>query len=157
MIYTPPDTVPLQVGQSEFNFQFIDSKWVKKQIRRSKRNTAVDQWGWDSKEIWRDIIRDDALLHLVPKHWILHIAANCIPPTDHFEGGRLVALSKRPKTGIRPINVTDSWRRITDKGLLQNCLHEYEQFFQQSHPRVFHFATAIPDGVSINGLSCSTF
>ena len=43
----PPETVPLKVVQPEFiitvdDFQFIDTKWVTKQIRRSKRGTAVD-------------------------------------------------------------------------------------------------------------------
>ena len=52
----PPKTVPLQVGRPEFilfvdDFQFIDSKWVKKQFRRSKRGTAVDQCGSDSKKM----------------------------------------------------------------------------------------------------------
>ena len=99
-----PETVPLQVGQPVFiltvdDFQFIDSIWVKKQIRRSKRGTAVDQWGWDSKEMCWDIISDDARLHLVAKHWILPIAAVYLPLKyrDHLAGGRLVALSKRPK------------------------------------------------------------
>ena len=60
-----PETVPLQVGQPEFiltvdDFQFIDSKGVKKQIRWSKRSTAVDPWGWDSKEMSRNFIIDDA-------------------------------------------------------------------------------------------------
>ena len=55
-----------------------------------------------------------------------------MPPTfrDHLAGGRLVALSKRPITGIRVMNITDAWRRITAKGLLQNCLRDYD-------PRVF--------------------
>ena len=49
--------------------------------------------------MWGDIISDDALLHLVGKHWILHIAADYLPPKfrDHLPDGLLVALSKRPK------------------------------------------------------------
>ena len=81
-----------------------------------------------------------------------------MPPKyrDPLAGGLLVALPKRPTTGIRPIDATDGWRRITAKGLLQNCLREYEQFFQQSHPKVFQFATATPDGATImfNSLKC---
>ena len=63
--------------------------------------------------MWLDIyiISDDALLRLVAKHWISSIAAGYLPPKyrDHLAGGLLVALSKRPKTGIRPINFTDVW------------------------------------------------
>ena len=39
-----------------------------KQVRRSMRSTTVDQWGWDSKKMWLDIISDDALYI-----WLLNI------------------------------------------------------------------------------------
>ena len=74
---------------------------MKKQILLSKRGTAVDQLGGDSKQMLRDIINDDVRLHLGAKHWILPIAAGYLPPKyqGHFEGGLLVALSKRSKQG----------------------------------------------------------
>ena len=100
--------------------------------------------------MWRDIINDKELLHLVAKYWILPIASGYLQQKyrDHLAGGRLVALSKNLKPGIRPINVTDTWRRIAAKGLLLKFLREYEQFFRNSHPRVFQFATATPDGAT---------
>ena len=72
--------------------------------------------------MWRYIISDDDLLHLVATHWILPIATGYLPPKyrDHLAGGRLVALSKRPKTGIRPVNVTDAWRQLKDYSQLKD-------------------------------------
>ena len=53
--------------------------------------------------MWRDIISDNQLLNLVAKHWILPIAAGYLPHAynEHLAGGRLVALSKAPKPGVR--------------------------------------------------------
>ena len=45
----PPD------AEGSFNastFDFITGKWFSRQIRSSSKGTAVDQWGWDSREMW---------------------------------------------------------------------------------------------------------
>ena len=78
---------PLVVPASEF--KFIDGPWVRRQILRNKRGTAVDQWGWDSKEMWRDIISDHELLNLVAQHWINPTAAGYLPHKyrQHLAGG----------------------------------------------------------------------
>jgi len=101
--------------------------------------------------MWRDIISDNQLLNLVAKHWILPIAAGYLPHAynEHLAGGRLVALSKAPKPGVRPINITDTWRRIAAKGLLRECIPSYRKYFQEGHPRVFQFAAATPNGATV--------
>ena len=38
-------------GGVKDTFDFIDGKWFDKQLQRSKAGTAVDQWGWDSREV----------------------------------------------------------------------------------------------------------
>ena len=151
----PPDTAPLQQRETPFTvplsaFNFIDGQWLGKQLRRSKRGTAVDQWGWDSREMWRDILNDQPFLNDVAKYWILPLAAGYLPEKyrNHLAGGRLTALSKAPKPGIRPINVPDTWRRLAAKGLLTHCLTDLNHFFQRGHPRVFQFGTACPDGAA---------
>ena len=58
------------------------------------------------------------------------------------------SLHIHPKPGIRPINITDSWRRIAAKSLLTTCLSDFNKLFQQWHPRVFQFSTATPDGAA---------
>jgi len=151
----PNDSAPLQQQDPAFAvpmsaFDFITGKLIGRLIRRAKRGTAVDQWGWDSREMWRDILTDAPFLDIVAKHWILPVAAGYLPTPyqQHLAGGRLVALSKQPKPGIRPINITDSWRRIAAKTLLTTCLPDFNKFFQQGHPRVFQFSTATPDGAA---------
>ncbi len=43
-------------------FTFITCKLLGKLIWRAKRGTAVDQWGWDSREMWQDILTDAEFL-----------------------------------------------------------------------------------------------
>jgi hypothetical protein len=164
----PKDSAPIQLNAPEFSvpiseFQYITGKLIGKLLRRAKRGTAVDQWGWDSREMWRDILTDTAFLDIVAKHWILPVAAGYLPAfyRQHLAGGRLVALSKSPKLGVRPINITDAWRRVAAKALLSSCLPDFNTFFQQGHPRVFQFATATADGATtmfhlINAIWAST-
>jgi hypothetical protein len=96
----PPDTNPLQQHNPTFHvplsaFSFIDGKWLAKQICRAKRATAVDQWGWDNREMWRDILNDPPFLNDVAKLWILPVAAGYLPDKyqTHLAGGRMAALS----------------------------------------------------------------
>ena len=63
-------------------------------------------------------------------------------------GGREVALSKFPEPGIRPICVTDCFRRLVIKGLLRHCQDEIDNFFQNSHPRAFQFGGGNPRGAT---------
>ena len=98
-------------------------------------------------KMWRDIISDNELLNLVAQHWILPIAEGYLPHAynEHVADGRLVALSKTPKPGVRPINtsyITDTWRRIAAKGFLHECMPSYRKYFQEGHPRVFQFAAS---------------
>ena len=43
-------------------FNFITGEWFARQIRASSKGTAVDQWGWDSREMWEPLIYDKDLL-----------------------------------------------------------------------------------------------
>ena len=51
-------------------FNFITGPWLRrlKQIERSKRGTAVDQWGWDSKEMWTPFTKDSELMDDLAKY-----------------------------------------------------------------------------------------
>ena len=63
-------------------------------------------------------------------------------------GGRLVALSKFPKTGIRPIVVGNAWRRLVAKGLMQMCHKSVHNFFQHRHPRALQFGGSTKNGAT---------
>ena len=79
---------------------------------------------------------------------LLDISQQNLEYRDHLAGGRLVAISKAPKPGIWPIDVTDVWLCIAARGLLTNCLLELAKYFQTQHKLVFQFATATPNEVS---------
>jgi hypothetical protein len=74
----PNDSAPLQQQDPAFAvpmsaFDFITGKLIGRLIRRAKRGTAVDQWGWDSREMWRDILTDAPyfqLLQAISQHLI---------------------------------------------------------------------------------------
>ena len=102
--------------------------------------TFVDQWGWANKEMWQDIVKDEQLADGVARHWILPEAMGYLLAKykEYLIGCRLIALSKAPKPGVRPICVTDVCRRIAAKGLLSTCLkpqtQEVETIFSEASP-----------------------
>ena len=131
-------------------FDFIDGPWLDKQIQKSKAGAALDQWGWDTKEMWAPLRRDPDLLHDIAIHWIKPLAVGYLPRAykNELAGGRLVALSKHPKPGIRPICISDTWRRLTAKGLLTQCQGAFSTFFQDSNPTAIQFGGAVKDGAA---------
>ena len=51
-------------------FDFITGAWFARQIRTSSRGTAVDQWGWDTKEMWAPFIHDHDLMNYIAEVWV---------------------------------------------------------------------------------------
>jgi len=43
-------------------FDFVDGAWLNKQLKRSRKGTAVDLFGWDMKEMWAGVQEDQQLL-----------------------------------------------------------------------------------------------
>ena len=78
--------------------------WLRLQIERSKSGTAVDQWGWDSKEMWAPFKYDVELMDALAIHWARPLAYGYLPPRyrSHLAGGRLIALSKVPNPALDP-------------------------------------------------------
>ena len=60
-----------------------------------------------------------------------------------------MALSKHPKPGIHPICISNTWRRLTAKGLLTQCQGAFSTFFQDSNPTAMQFGGAVKDGAAI--------
>ncbi len=60
----------------------------RKQIQRSRRGTAVDQWGCDSKEMWLPLTSDSELMDDMAETWALPIAMGYLPPRyrEHLAG-----------------------------------------------------------------------
>jgi hypothetical protein len=98
----PTNSAPLQQPDPNFivpmsAFNFITGKLIGKLNRRAKQGIVVDQWGWDSRKLWRDILTDTPFLDIVAKHWIVPVAVGYLPLhyQQHLAGGRLLALSKQ--------------------------------------------------------------
>jgi hypothetical protein len=74
--YTPPG--PIQPSQD--TFKFVDGEWLEHQLKKSLAGTAVNQWGWDSREMWATFRKDDSLLDDIALLWIRPIAAGYLQP-----------------------------------------------------------------------------
>jgi hypothetical protein len=83
-------------------FDFVDGAWLNKQLKRSRKGTAVDLFGWDMKEMWAGVQEDQQLLDQAARVFFRPIAEGYLPVRyrDLLAGGRLVALSKFPKPGV---------------------------------------------------------
>ena len=143
-----PPPGPIQPGRGTFNF--ITGKWLRKLLSKARAGTAVDQWGWDSREMWTPFRKDDDLLDAIARFWIRPVAAGYLPPPyrSDLAGGRLVALSKSPKPGIRPICITDAWRRLAAKGLGTTSNTFFQAFFQESLPTALQFGGNTRNGAT---------
>ena len=132
------------------SFNFIDGRWLTLLIRKSSAGTAVDQWGWDSKEMWQPFTHDKDLMNLIAECWVRPMAAGYLPHhyREHLAGGRLIALSKYPKPGVRPICISDAIRRLLGRGLLQRARVHFTSYFQNSSPNVIQYGGSIANGAS---------
>jgi len=132
------------------SFDFINGGWLTRLIRKSSAGTAVDQWGWDSKEMWQPFTYDKDLMNLIAECWVRPIAAGYMPHEycEHLAGGRLIALSKHPKPGVRPICISDAIRRLLGRGLLQRARAHFTSYFQNSSPNVIQYGGSIANGAS---------
>ena len=122
-------------------FEFINGPWVDLQIRRSKSGTATDQFGWGGREFWWPLRQDDEIMSLLAEFVFRPLAAGYLPEKfrEHLAGGRLVAPSKAPKPGIRPICMGDTWRRLVAKGLHDCTKFQLDSYFQKKHGRALQF------------------
>ena len=80
----------------------MDGAWLNKQLKRSRKGTAVDLFRWDMKEMWAGVQEDQQLLDQAARVFFRPIAEGYLPVRyrDLLAGGRLVALSKFPKPGV---------------------------------------------------------
>jgi hypothetical protein len=105
-------------------FNFITGNWlrVRKQIEMSKRGTAVDQWGWGSKEMWTPFTKDSELMDDLA---LLEIWALPIMIATGYLLSRAVSCAiKVSQAGLATICISDAIRRLEAKCLraLQVCL-----------------------------------
>ena len=93
---------------------------------------------------------DTELMEEIAKHWARPLAMGYLPSKyqAHLAGGRLIALSRAPKPGIRPICIRDSLHRLVARGLLNQAKHHFQKFFQSSLPNVIQFGGNVKNGAT---------
>ena len=131
-------------------FDFINAEWLSKHFTTCRPATAVCQFGWDVREMWYEIMKNLELMEDLAEVIFRPIAAGFLAPRymDHLRGGRLLAPSKFPKPGVRPLVIGDGRRRIVAKGLLKLADLQFRNYFQEKHPRALQFAGNVRNGAT---------
>ncbi len=122
-------------------------------MHKSTPQKARDQWGWRLREYFLPLLKDKECGDLLVALIFAPIA------NGHFEffhqeraaGGKLFALSKAPKKGVRPIVVTDAVRALVGKTLYseEDAQKSLTHYFTNTHPRVMQMAIGLKSGASI--------
>jgi hypothetical protein len=100
--------------------------------------------------MWLPLCSDPDLINLIAECWVRPVASGYLPRTyrEDLAGGRLIALSKRPKPGLRPIWIGDAIRRIIGRGLHCRAQKAFNAFFQTSSANVLQFGGDTPNGAT---------
>jgi hypothetical protein len=127
---------------------------VKRAIRKSAPAGAADRFGWCIREDLECLYAK--LSASEPGIFTNYVLAPFLGgsfPTGAFEsnilwGGTLLALSKAPKTGSRPVVIGLALRRVTLKAVMPRYRKDLEGYFLGEHPRVKQFAAGVQDGAT---------
>ena len=130
----------------------LTSDTIKKVLNASPAVKARDQWGWRLREYFLPLFNDTECADLLTS-LIFNPIANgefTFPFPERSAGGKLFAISKAPKKGVRPIVVADAVRTLVGKALYAQLGYKERlaAYFTESHPRVFQFAVGTHHGAT---------
>ena len=102
-----------------------------------------DQFGWRTREYIAPMLNAPGLGALVNEIFILPHLHGKLPAkfVECYRGGKLIALSKAPKPGVRPIAIGDAFRRVADKALQPFSKKALAYFFEHEYSNVKQFAS----------------
>jgi len=102
----------------------LDRLLLLKTCMKAKPLKCADQYGWRVREYLGHLLRDVECGTLLASQLVqplstgtLRLSTGCL---SRVAGGRLFALSKAPKRGVRPIVVSDAFRSLTAQALFQH-------------------------------------
>ena len=97
--------------------------------------SGVGTWGK-----CRVLLYDHDLMDLIAEVRVSRLASGYTPSKyqDLFFSGWLIALSKHPKTGVRPIRISDALLRLLGKDLLKMCNPYFLNFFMRRVRMLFN-------------------
>ena len=107
-----------------------------------------DQWGWRPREYIGNMLHDPVIGDLLWETLIQPRYLGALPHLygESYRGGQLLALSKAPKPGSRPIAIGDCFRRVLDKALQPLSKNELTSTFENTFHNVKQFASGSKDG-----------
>lgn len=107
-----------------------------------------DQWGWRPREYISRMLHDPSIGNLVQEVFITPRHQGQLPKLygECYRGGQLLALSKAPKPGSRPIAIGDCFRRLLDKALQPVSKNDLAHMFEHTYGNVKQFASGSKDG-----------
>lgn len=146
--FAPGYAPPAICTQDERDLDFLTSPENLARVACSvSAHSHPDQFGWRLREFIGPLLHDPALGPLMIEVLIQPRVKGILPQGhgDCYRGGCLIALSKAPKPGVRPINVGDAFRRLSDKALQPFSKKDLAHMFEHAYPNVKQFACS-PDG-----------
>ena len=107
-----------------------------------------DQFGWRVREYIAPMLHSPGLGELIRDILIAPRLQGILPAkfAECYRGGKLIALSKAPKPGVRPIAIGDAFRRVADKALQPFSKKDLTHFFEQKYSNVKQFASGSMHG-----------
>jgi hypothetical protein len=137
-----PDPEPIDITVTDLRFV----------LHQAAPGGAPDQWGWRIREHLDPLLAaDDEVARQLHRLVFAPLAAGLLPvhlrPT--MGGGKLLALAKPGKPGVRPIAIGDAFRRIVGRAVLRAIKPALCDWFTTGaspDQRVCQFAVGLPDG-----------
>lgn len=143
--YTPPPVPEFKEQELEW---LLSTANLARVAGAFPAESHPDQWGWRPREYISPLLHDPGVGELVVETLIRPRYEGKLPKLygECYRGGKLIALSKAPKPGSRPIAIGDTFRRILDKALQPFSKKELAHMFEHSYSNVKQFASGSCDG-----------
>jgi hypothetical protein len=147
----PDDYVPEPIIEEE-RLRELDKLLSLENLARVANNFPAeshpDQWGWRPREYIAPLLHAPIVGDILVDVLIRPRREGSLPKSlaECYRGGLLIALSKAPKPGVRPIAIGDAFRRVIDKAMQSFSKKDLAHMFENTYPNVKQFASGSSDG-----------
>ena len=109
---------------------------------------APDQWGWQAREHLGPLLANQEVGQLLVDQILVPLSVGYVPPmyAHIYSGGRLIAMSKFPKEGSRPLAIGDCFCRLVDKALSSITFSSLRDWFENTYTNTTQFANGTQQG-----------